>query len=134
MSCGKMVSTREVADGDGDAGDGDETEVVEGAEIADDCGEGRVPIYDWVLGLGGGCDVGVHFAVTDAATLSLSPAPGQVPDPAAQSFSTITTLPLRPWISKESIARSGHKWPIKKIFVAWAYNRYYFHGLNFFFG
>lgn len=36
--------TGEVADGDGDAGDGGESKIVEGAEIADDSGEGRVPI------------------------------------------------------------------------------------------
>ena len=36
--------TGEVADGDGDAGDGGESEIVEGAEVADDSGEGRVPI------------------------------------------------------------------------------------------
>lgn len=34
----------EVADGDGDAGDGGEAKIVEGAEISDNSGEGRVPI------------------------------------------------------------------------------------------
>ena len=36
--------TGEVADGDGDAGDGDEAEVVEGVEVSNDSGERRVPI------------------------------------------------------------------------------------------
>lgn len=68
----ERISTREVADSNGDTGDGDETEVVEGAEIANNSGEGRVPIYDRVFGLGGGCDISVHFAVTDAVTLTVA--------------------------------------------------------------
>lgn len=57
----KKRRTGEVADGDGDAGDGDETEVVESAEVSDDFGEGRVPINHRVLWLRRRCDVCVHF-------------------------------------------------------------------------
>lgn len=57
----KKRRTGEVADGDGDAGDGDEAEVVESAEVSDDFGEGRVPIYHRVLWLRRRCDVCVHF-------------------------------------------------------------------------
>lgn len=53
--------TGEVADGDGNAGDGDEAEIVEGVEVADDVGEWRVAINDGVLWLGGGSDVCVHL-------------------------------------------------------------------------
>lgn len=43
--------TGKVSDDDGDAGDGGETEVVEGIEIADRLGEWRIPIYHRVLRL-----------------------------------------------------------------------------------
>lgn len=46
------IGTGEISDGDGNAGDGDETKVIESVEIADDFGEWRVPIYYWVLRLG----------------------------------------------------------------------------------
>lgn len=57
--------TREIADGDGDAGDGRETEVIESAEIADDFSKSRVPINDWVLWLLQGSDVSIHFRSTN---------------------------------------------------------------------
>lgn len=50
----------EVADDDRDAGDGGETEVIEGIEVADHRGEWWVSIYNWVLWLLRGCDVRVH--------------------------------------------------------------------------
>lgn len=56
----KRDNTGEVADDDGDAGDGGETEVIEGVEVADHRGEWWVSIYNWVLWLLRGCDVRVH--------------------------------------------------------------------------
>lgn len=53
--------TGEVADGDGNAGNGSETEVIEGVEIANDFGERRVSIYNWVLWFGRSCYVCVHL-------------------------------------------------------------------------
>lgn len=52
--------TGEVANGDGDGGDGGEAHVVERREVADHLGEGRVPIHHRVLRLSRGGDVGVH--------------------------------------------------------------------------
>lgn len=56
------VLTGEVADGDGNAGDCDESEIVEGVEVADDFGEGRVTINDRVLWLRRCSDVCVHLS------------------------------------------------------------------------
>lgn len=56
------VLTGEVADGDGNAGDCDESEIVEGVEVADDFGERRVAINDWVLWLRRCSDVCVHLS------------------------------------------------------------------------
>lgn len=56
----KRDNTGEVADDDGDASDGGETEVIEGVEVADHRGEWWVSIYNWVLWLLRGCDVCVH--------------------------------------------------------------------------
>lgn len=53
--------TGKVTDGDGNAGDGDEAEVIEGVEVADDVGEWRVAIYYGVLWLRRRCDVCVHL-------------------------------------------------------------------------
>jgi hypothetical protein len=41
--------TGEITDGDGNASDGSETEIIEGIEISDDGGERRVAINDWVF-------------------------------------------------------------------------------------
>lgn len=54
------ILTGEISDSDGDAGDGEESEVVEGAKVSDDFGERRVPIKHWVLRLRRRCDVCVH--------------------------------------------------------------------------
>lgn len=56
------VLTGEIADGDRNAGDGDESEIVEGVEVADDFGERRVAINDWVLWLRRCSDVCVHLS------------------------------------------------------------------------
>lgn len=56
----KRDNTGEVADDDGDASDGGETEVIEGVEVADHRGEWWVSINNWVLWLLRGCDVCVH--------------------------------------------------------------------------
>lgn len=53
--------TGEIADGDGNTGDGNETEIIEGIEVSDDGGEWRVAIDDWVLWFCGCCDVCVHL-------------------------------------------------------------------------
>jgi hypothetical protein len=52
--------TGEVANGDGDGGDGGEAHVVERGEVADHLGEGRVPIHHRVLRLRRRGDVRVH--------------------------------------------------------------------------
>ena len=43
--------TEEVADGDGDADDGEEAEVVESVEVDDGLGEERVAVYYRILRL-----------------------------------------------------------------------------------
>lgn len=55
--------TGEVADGDGDAGDGDEAAVVEEVEIGDGLREGRVPIHHRILRLRHRCDVRIHLSL-----------------------------------------------------------------------
>jgi len=52
--------TGEVANGDGDGGDGGEAHVVERGEVADHLGEGRVPIHHRVLRLRRRGDVRIH--------------------------------------------------------------------------
>lgn len=59
---GGKGGTGEVADGNGNAGDGCEAEVIEGVEIGDGCSERRVSIYDWVLRLCRRCDVRIHLS------------------------------------------------------------------------
>jgi len=56
------VLTGEVADGDGNAGDGDESEIIESVEVADDFGEGRVAINDRVLWFRRCSDICVHLS------------------------------------------------------------------------
>lgn len=53
--------TGKVSDGDGDAGDGGESKVIEGVEIGDGFGEGRIAIYDWILRLSRCSNVCVHL-------------------------------------------------------------------------
>lgn len=62
--------TGEVADCDGDAGDGEEAKVVEGAEIGDGRGEGRVPVDHRVLRLRGRSDVRVHRSPATSSAVS----------------------------------------------------------------
>lgn len=57
------MSTGEITDGDGDAGDGGESEVVEGAEIGHRLRERRVPVDHRVLGLHRRSDVGIHLEI-----------------------------------------------------------------------
>lgn len=64
----KEIDTGKITDGDGNAGDGDETEVIESVEIADDFSEWRVPIYYWVLWLGRRCNIGIHLVFSEAET------------------------------------------------------------------
>jgi hypothetical protein len=52
--------TGEVADGNGDGGDGGEADVVERREVADHLSEGRVPVQHRVLRLRRRGDVRVH--------------------------------------------------------------------------
>jgi len=59
------VLTGEVADGDGNAGDGDESEIIESAEVADDFGEGWVAINHRVLWFRRCSDVCVHLSSLD---------------------------------------------------------------------
>lgn len=53
--------TGEVADGDGDAADGDEAKIIESIEVGNGLGEGRIPIYYRILRLCRCCDVCVHL-------------------------------------------------------------------------
>lgn len=55
-------NTGEVADDDGDTGDGGEAEVVEGVEIGDGLCEWRITIYDRILRLRRRRDVSVHVS------------------------------------------------------------------------
>lgn len=63
--------TREVANGDGNTGNCDEAKVIEGAEVTNDCGKRRVPIYHWVLWLRRCCDICVHLSRSRSHSLSL---------------------------------------------------------------
>lgn len=64
--------TGEVADGDGDAGDGNETKVIESVEVSDGLGERRVPIYYRILWLRRCCYVCIHFISPLSSLSSLS--------------------------------------------------------------
>lgn len=67
----KVSLTGEVADGNGDAGDGEEAAVVEEVEIGDGLREGRVPIHHRILRLRHRCDVRIHLSLFSALSLSL---------------------------------------------------------------
>lgn len=58
----RMGVTGEVADDDGDAGEGGEAEVVEGVEIGDGLGERRIAINHGVLRLRRRRNVSVHIS------------------------------------------------------------------------
>lgn len=59
---GKWGSTGEIADGDGDAGDGNEAKVIESVKVSDGLSEGWIPIYNRIFWLRRCCYICIHLS------------------------------------------------------------------------